>query len=132
VARVLIVEDDPMLGELLREALRDEDHCVALAARAEAAQPFIARRWPDVLLLDVHLPGMDGWTFLRACRADAWASHLGVILLAPRSERRDDDPAGVVYLPKPFSLEGLLEAVATFTRRISDTCVLTGTGSGLS
>ena len=59
MTRVLVVDDNGLLAELLREALEDEGYCVRTAAGVAEASAAIRERWPDVLLLDAHLPGVD-------------------------------------------------------------------------
>jgi DNA-binding response OmpR family regulator len=111
VTRVLVVEDDPILAGVLQEVLQDEGYCAHAASRAAHAGAAIRERWPDILLLDVHLPDLDGWTFLGACRQDAWAVDLPVVMLAaPRDGLPAEDPR-VVCLPKPFDLDTLTRTV---------------------
>jgi DNA-binding response OmpR family regulator len=111
MTRVLIVEDDAVLAALLQEALDDEGYCVQTAPHAAAALTAIVARWPDLMLLDVHLPGMDGWTFLGACRQDAWAVDLPVLLLAAPPPGLAVMSPRLAFLPKPFDLDALAEAV---------------------
>lgn len=111
MTRVLVVEDDPILAGVLQEVLQDEGYCAHAASRAAHAGAAIRERWPDILLLDVHLPDLDGWTFLGACRQDAWAVDLPVVMLAaPRDGLPAEDPR-VVCLPKPFDLDSLTRTV---------------------
>jgi CheY-like chemotaxis protein len=116
-ARVLVVEDDEATRAVLVLALRDEGHAVRQAGDA-AAGLAVLRDWrPDAILLDVELPGPDGWAFRRAQRALPGAADVPVVVvsaghrvLAPSPELT---PAAV--LAKPFDLEALLDAVDRLT-----------------
>jgi CheY-like chemotaxis protein len=116
-ARVLVVEDDEATRTVLVLALRDEGHAVRQAGDA-AAGLAVLRAWrPDAILLDIELPGPDGWAFRRAQRALPAAADVPVVVvsaghrvLAPSPELT---PAAV--LAKPFDLEALLDAVDRLT-----------------
>jgi DNA-binding response OmpR family regulator len=117
MARVLVVDDDPILADLLCEALQDDGYCARTAADAVAAYASIVARWPDLMLLDVHLPGIDGWTLLRMCRQDAWAAQLPVVMLAaPPLGPTAHDPR-LAFLPKPFDLAALTGTVQELVAR---------------
>ena len=109
--RVLVVDDDPILADLLQEALRDDGYCARVAPDAVAAYAAIVARWPQVVLLDVHLPGIDGWTLLRMCRQDAWAAHLPVVMMAAPPLGPAAHDRRLVFLPKPFDLAVLTSTV---------------------
>jgi CheY-like chemotaxis protein len=111
MTRVLVVEDDGLLAELLREALREEGYDVRTAAGAAEAYVSVLERWPDIMLLDVHLPGMDGWTFLGACDQDPWAARLPVVMMSPPRPGWAEDGSRVAFLPKPFDLDDLARTV---------------------
>lgn len=70
--RVLVVEDDPLVRELVVEALREEGYEVIHAAKGEQALAWCKRRIADVLVTDIRLPGaVDGWT-ASSRRSDKW------------------------------------------------------------
>jgi CheY-like chemotaxis protein len=83
MTRVLVVEDETIIGKLVQEILQDEGYFVQSADNAAAAFGCIAQQWPDVMLLDVHMSAMDGWTFLRACRQDPRGADLRVVVMSP-------------------------------------------------
>jgi two-component system response regulator MtrA len=119
MARILVVEDQPEIGSLLAEALRTEGFEVHLVADGREAPP-LARRWtPDLAILDLMLPGLDGFEVLRQLRADH--DHLPVIILSARGEEADKIRGFRLdadqYVTKPFSLVELLERVHALLRR---------------
>jgi two-component system nitrogen regulation response regulator GlnG len=112
MARVLVVDDDHLLASLLQEALQDEGYCVRAAGCAAQAHASIVARWPDVMVLDVHLPDVDGWALLDICRQEPSGFELPVVMMAaPRPGRATTAPS-VAFLPKPFDLDALTQTVA--------------------
>ena len=118
-SRVLVVEDDDAVRTVLALTLLDEGYSVRQAGDA-AEGMAILRVWrPDAILLDVELPGPDGWAFRREQRAFPGAAAVPVIVvsashrvMAPSAELI---PAAV--LTKPFELDELLAAVERVTGR---------------
>ena len=122
---ILIVEDDPNISELVQMYLEKEGYTTKIAADGGQAVDLFRQMRPDLVLLDIMLPVMDGWGVLRTIRQD---SQTPVIMLTAKGETNDkvqglkqgaDD-----YLTKPFEMKELLarvEAVAarrgTATRR---------------
>jgi ribonuclease P protein subunit RPR2 len=110
---ILVVDDDPALRMLLRTTFELVEMSFAEVADAEAARAEIRRNAPDVILLDVGLPGLDGLSFMRELKSSPRTAGIGIILLTGN----DLDPevaraagaAGVVR--KPFSPIDLLAAV---------------------
>src|SRR4051812_45730253 len=78
---ILVVDDDPSLRELLRTTFELVETSVEEVPDAEAAAAAIARRVPDVIVLDVGLPGVDGVTFARTLAADPQTEDVGIVLL---------------------------------------------------
>lgn len=116
--RVLLVDDDRQLREMLASYLRSSALEVVEAATAEDALDRFRRVDPDLVVLDVGLPGADGFEVLRAIRAK---SSTPVIMLTARSEEADrvlgltmgaDD-----YMSKPFSPRELLARISAVMRR---------------
>jgi DNA-binding response OmpR family regulator len=108
--RVLVIEDEEPLRLALVDALRAAGHAVSEAGDGETGLALALREAPDVVLLDLMLPGRDGFSVLRALREDRLAC--AVVILSARGEEWDrvqgfeygaDD-----YVVKPFSLRELL------------------------
>jgi diguanylate cyclase (GGDEF)-like protein len=111
--RILIVDDDPGLRMLLRTTFEVIDLEVEEADSAASAAARIARRPPDVLVLDVGLPGTDGLTFCRTLKADPATGGIGIVLLTgsdvgPATIRESGADA---LLRKPFSPLELLTVI---------------------
>ena len=117
--RVLVVEDEPKLAGLLARGLREEGHATDVAGHGEDAV-WMARAQPyDAIVLDVMLPGKDGFAVCRELReSGVWAP---VIFLTARESVGDRvqglDAGGDDYLVKPFSFPELLARLRAVTRR---------------
>ena len=117
-AHIVLAEDDAKQAELVRRYLERERHTVVVVADGAAALDLVRRHPPDLLVLDVMLPGMDG---LRVCRAVRAESDLPVLMLTARSTE-DDLLAGLDlgaddYVTKPFSPRELMARIRTLLRR---------------
>jgi ribonuclease P protein subunit RPR2 len=113
-ARVLFVDDDPGLLTLLRTTFELIDIEIDEAHTAAAATAAIAARPPDVVVLDIGLPDMDGLTFCRRLKDDPATSWIGVVLLTGAGEEAAEPgrTAGAdAFLRKPFSPLELLSVV---------------------
>jgi two-component system OmpR family response regulator len=117
--RVLVVEDEAKLARLLARGLGEEGHVADVAGRGEDAL-WMAKATPyDAIVLDVMLPGLDGFETCRALRAnEVWAP---VLFLTARDEVEDRvrglDTGADDYLVKPFSFAELLARLRALVRR---------------
>ena len=105
---ILIVDDDHGLRDLLALCLEDEVAEVATAADGLSALLAIEQQPPQVIILDVNMPGMDGWTFLREIERRDLADI--PVILASGDPDVEEKTAGlniVGFLPKPFDLQEL-------------------------
>jgi response regulator RpfG family c-di-GMP phosphodiesterase len=112
--RVLLVDDDAGLRALLRTTFDVFDIAVVEAASADEARPLIAEERPDVIVLDVFMPGTDGIEFCRELKSARETRDIGVVLLSGSEggSRVAGDAAGAdAYVPKPFSPLELLAVV---------------------
>lgn len=107
MARVLIVDDEPGIRELCRVNLALAGHEVVEAADGSEGLKQAAAMRPDVILLDVLMPGMSGWEVLEQLRADEATKSIPVVMLTALNSEDDQIRAwegGVVdYLTKPFN-----------------------------
>ena len=116
---ILVAEDNALLAKGICTALKSERYRVRHVADGAAALAAIAERRPDVLVLDIMMPKMDGITVCRTIRrTDA---HLPILMLTARgldSQKVEGLSAGADdYLPKPFSIAELLARIAALLRR---------------
>jgi DNA-binding response OmpR family regulator len=111
---VLIVEDDPAIRTLLEDVLRDSGYTVASAESGDEALDQMRARHPDLVLLDLMLPGMNGWTFLRTREKDRQLANVPVLVISaagPSGTGHAQDLGAPVFLHKPFDIVQLLQEV---------------------
>lgn len=117
--RLLLVEDDPMLGETLRDALKDQGYVVDWLTNGKTALAALEDNVTNLMILDLGLPGLDGLTVLESIRKQG--SALPVLILTAR-DSIDDRVAGLDagaddYLLKPFDLNELFARIRALARR---------------
>jgi len=115
VARILAVDDDPRVRRFVARTLRDEGHEVIAVADAESAIAHLLSARPDLFLLDINLPGMNGIALAQKLHAQRGTQAIPVIILSVRTDPHDKVAAyasgAVTYLEKPFKKSDLVEAV---------------------
>jgi two-component system OmpR family response regulator len=122
--RILIVDDDPELRELLRGYLGGNGFAVEVAADGAAMRQRIAAAAPDLVILDLMLPGEDGLTLCRELRAAPATAALPILMLTARGEDTDRivglEMGADDYLPKPFNPRELLARIRSILRRAGE------------
>ena len=117
---ILVVEDDAPIRNLIATTLKAHDYRFTLACNGEEALREAATANPDILLLDLGLPDLDGVEIIRRVRS--W-SDMPIIVLSARSEDADKiealDSGADDYLTKPFSVEELLARLRVTLRRLA-------------
>lgn len=118
--RILIVEDDYDISNMLRIFFSNEGYQVEIAARGNDALEKCRKKLPDLIVLDIMLPDMDGYAVCRAMRTTTRTSHIPIIFLTQKDER-SDRIAGLElgaddYITKPFDIEELKLRVRTAIR----------------
>ena len=118
MGRVLVVEDDEAIADVLRRTLRQEGHEVRSAADGVEALDVAEEFVPDLVILDLGLPKLDGVEVLERLRAE---SDVPILILTARSELDDRvsglDSGADDYLVKPFERQELLARLRALTRR---------------
>ena len=117
--RVLVVEDEQQIRGTVAEVLADEGYLVDVASNGVEALDCALRALPDVVLLDLNLPVMDGWAFRDALRglAGGDAPRLIVMTADNRAAAKAQRIGAHAYLSKPFDLDYLLIVVSSVARR---------------
>lgn len=110
--KILLVEDDEALADVIARNLRARGHQVSAEETAEAALIRMTEAWPDVLVLDVNLPDLTGWDILRRLKPiDRGRVRVVVISAAPLSQKRVDEFKPDHALQKPFPIDALVRAI---------------------
>jgi len=122
--RILIVDDEPAVADLIEAVLLGEGYTVAIA-RDGAQALMLARDWcPDLILMDVRLPGVDGGTAIRRLKSDPVTANIPIVAMsAARNirEQSDDLTNADAALSKPFDIDALLAQVSFhLSRRRTD------------
>jgi two-component system alkaline phosphatase synthesis response regulator PhoP len=119
--RILVAEDDPDIGSLLDHYLKKAGFLPTVVLSGRDVMPQIKRDTPDLVVLDLMLPGLDGLQLCRAIRADAATAAIPIIMLTAKAEESDrivglelgaDD-----YITKPFSPNEVVARVRALLRR---------------
>ena len=122
MARVLVVEDSRDIADLIQHYLERAGHAVETLSSGTDVMPAVRRAPPDLVVLDLMLPGMDGLLVCQALRREPSTSAIPIIMLTARDEEADrirgleigaDD-----YVTKPFSPRELAARVAALLRRV--------------
>src|SRR5438093_13514905 len=118
MARVLVIDDDEQLGAALRRALAYEGYQVSLARDGSAGLRQAREEEPDLVVLDVLMPGLDGFEVCRRLRA---GGDVPVLMLTARDDVADRvvglDAGADDYLAKPFAVDEFLARIRALLRR---------------
>jgi DNA-binding response OmpR family regulator len=130
VARVLVVEDNRDIAQLIQHVLERAGHVVDLLSAGNEVTRRVEAQPPDLVILDLMLPGLDGLLVCQALRNDEQTAGLPIIMLTARGEEADrvrglefgaDD-----YVTKPFSPKELVARVGAILRRVERTAAAPG------
>ena len=113
--RVLVVDDEPVIRALVSASLEGDDFQVTGVADGLAAIDVVTSALPDLVLVDVGLPGMDGREVLRRLRANPETASIPVLLLTGLEPEEATGADGIVH--KPFTLQALRESVTACLRK---------------
>jgi two-component system cell cycle response regulator DivK len=116
--RILVVEDQPDNRQIIRDMLAPTDYEITGAEDGEQAFEAIARQWPDLILMDIQLPIIDGYTATRKIKSDPALRSIPIIAVtsyALSGEEKKAREAGCDdYVPKPFSPRQLLAKIKQY------------------
>ena len=118
--RILVVEDDKRISSFFKTVLESNRYDVIMASTGSEAYSLITSQCPDLVILDLGLPDMDGIRMIEKIRT--W-SNMPIIVISARNEDKDKiealDAGADDYVTKPFSVEELLARLRATTRRLS-------------
>jgi len=121
---ILVVDDDEVIVTALERCLRREGYAVRTAHSGMQALQLIKRQSPKLILMDVMMPGMDGYEVCREIRADKKLSNLPIIFLTAKTSDADHiigfKAGGDDYINKPFNVEELVLRVQAMLKRTQD------------
>ncbi|NUP13536.1 MAG: response regulator [Polyangiaceae bacterium] len=109
--RVLVVEDDPDMAEVMLMTLESAGYITHAAANGKLALDAIAAQLPDLILLDMMMPVMDGWECAREVRGRFGRIPIVVVTAAEHARARAEEIDADDVLSKPFDVQALLEIV---------------------
>jgi len=115
VANILVVDDEPQITEIIDAFLSNAGHNVTVSNQASQALKLAKEIKPDVILLDIMMPEMDGYDICNSLKKDKATSKIPIVFLTGK-DRNDDmgksfKVGGDMFIKKPFSCERLLEIV---------------------
>jgi two-component system response regulator RpaA len=118
---ILIIEDDDIVARTIERSLRSEKYKITIASSGVEGLKITRRRLPDLVILDIVMPGMDGYTVCREMRADPLTADVPILFLTAKI-KGDDKIAGFNagaddYLTKPFNVDELILRVRAILRR---------------
>lgn len=121
--RIVVIEDDPSLNEILRIALKGGGYDVSIAVDGETGLKEVMSARTDLILLDIMLPRIDGYEVCRRIRASATIRDVPIIMLTAKGEERDIikglDLGANDYITKPFSRPVLLARIRAVLRTVT-------------
>ena len=122
MTKVLVIDDEAPIRLLCRVNLEAEKIDVLEAADGETGLELARKERPDAILLDVMMPGMDGWQVAERLFDDEGTSEIPIVFLTARAELRDRarglELGGVDYITKPFNPTELAAVVETLLERV--------------
>ena len=131
--KILLVDDDPNIRQLVNLYLEREGFEVEMADRGDTALDRFRQSPPNLMLLDVMLPGMDGWQVLREARK---FSNIPIIMLTAKDETFDKvlglELGADDYIAKPFDMKELVARIKAVVRRYQSPEPAEGTGKALT
>jgi two-component system alkaline phosphatase synthesis response regulator PhoP len=133
--KILVVEDDRDISELITYNLEREGYDIACLYDGRHVVDFVHKRKPELIILDLMLPEVDGIEICRTLKSDADTKQIPIVMLTAKSEEADvvvglqmgaDD-----YIPKPFSPKVLVARIKAITRRTTDLKVFTNASDNI-
>jgi CheY-like chemotaxis protein len=120
--KILVVDDEPTIVRLMEFILARQGHEMIVAVNGEEALQKIRAQQPDLVLLDIMMPRIDGYEVAHQLRSDPATASLPIIMLSAKAQEEDIRKGIEVgvdkYITKPFSPEHLVHVVADYLQRV--------------
>lgn len=120
--KILVVDDEPPIVRLMEFILARQGHQMLVAVNGEEALQKVRSENPDLVLLDIMMPRIDGYEVARTLRADPATQDLPIIMLSAKAQEEDIQKGIDVgvneYITKPFSPEQLVHVVTDYLNRV--------------
>lgn len=114
-SKVLIIDDSSVNNVLLQNVLEDQHFDVEISYRGNEAFDKIEKGPPDIILLDIMMPGMDGYKILKELKAKENTKNIPVIMISAKSDSMDIDKAmelgAADYIVKPINIKNIIEKI---------------------
>jgi len=121
--KILVVDDEDDILHFLELVLREKGYDVATASGGHEALTKAQLEQPNLILLDIMMPQMDGWEVLKLLRVDEETADIPVAMLSARTEAKDRvqglQEGAIDYICKPFSLQDLLVKIETIFEQVT-------------
>ena len=122
--KILVVDDEDDILQFLELVLREKGYDVVTAASGQEALTRAQMEKPDLVLLDIMMPQMDGWEVLKLLRVDEETAQIPVAMLSARTEAKDRvqglQEGAVDYICKPFALQELLDKIGSIFGQLEE------------
>lgn len=122
--KILVVDDEPSIVRLMEFILARQGHEMLVAVNGEEALQAVQTHQPDLVLLDIMMPRIDGYEVARTLRADPQTANMPIIMLSAKAQEEDIQKGIDVgvneYITKPFSPEQLVHVVTEYLNRIHE------------
>lgn len=120
--KILVVDDEPPIVRLMEFILARQGHEMIVAVNGEEALDKVRAHAPDLVLLDIMMPRIDGYDVARTLRADPEFANIPIIMLSAKAQEEDiqrgKDVGVNEYITKPFSPDHLVAVVSDYLTRI--------------
>ena len=111
VKTILVVDDEPVLRTIVREIMDEEGYAVIEASDGRGMLEIMARERPDLVLMDVMMPGVDGRDAYRQLRSRPENRDVPVVMMSAAVQSHGLDPSIAGFVPKPFDITDLIALV---------------------
>lgn len=113
--KILVADDNPIIVEVIKSALKAENYQVSVAYDGQEALDKVHQENPDLILLDILMPKMNGYMVCKKIKDDPKVKHIPIIMLTAKEQESDKDKGlgmgADEYLTKPFEMEKLIEII---------------------